>query len=57
MIRTVVVDDDYRVAAIHVAYLGKVEGFQAIAQVHTAAAAVDAVDRLLKELARREAAG
>ena len=43
MIRTVVVDDDYRVASIHAAYVGKVEGFEAIAEVHTAAAAVDAV--------------
>ena len=50
MIRTVVVDDDYRVAAIHAAYLGKVPGFEAIAQVHTAAAAVDAVDRLRPDL-------
>jgi response regulator of citrate/malate metabolism len=50
MIRAVVVDDDYRVAAIHAAYLGRVEGFQSIAQVHTAAAAVDAVDRLRPDL-------
>ena len=50
MIRTVVVDDDYRVAAIHAAYLGKVEGFAAIAQVHTAAAAVEAVDQLRPDL-------
>ena len=50
MIRTVVVDDDYRVAAIHAAYLGKVPGFEAIAQVHTAAAAIEAVDRLAPDL-------
>ena len=50
MIRTVVVDDDYRVAAIHAAYLGKVPGFEAIAQVHTAAAAIEAVDRLRPDL-------
>ena len=50
MIRTVVVDDDYRVAAIHAAYLGKVPGFEAIAQVHTAAAAIGAVDRLQPDL-------
>jgi CheY-like chemotaxis protein len=45
MIRTVVVDDDYRVASIHAAYVGKVEGFEVIAQVHSAAAAVEAVIR------------
>jgi response regulator of citrate/malate metabolism len=50
MIRTVVVDDDYRVASIHAAYVGKVEGFEVIAQAHTAAAAVEAVDELKPEL-------
>jgi response regulator of citrate/malate metabolism len=50
MIRTIVVDDDYRVAAIHAAYLGKIDGFGCIAQVHTAAAAADAVDRLRPDL-------
>jgi response regulator of citrate/malate metabolism len=50
MIRTVVVDDDYRVAAIHAAYVDKVEGFEVIAQVHTAAAAVDAVTELKPDL-------
>jgi response regulator of citrate/malate metabolism len=50
MIRTVVVDDDYRVAAIHAAYVDKVEGFEVIAQVHTAAAAVDAVTGLQPDL-------
>ncbi len=46
MIRVVVVDDDFRIAGIHAAYVGKVDGFQAIAQAHTAAEAVTAVDRL-----------
>lgn len=50
MIRTVVVDDDYRVASIHAAYVGKVADFEAIAQVHSAAAAVDAVIRLQPDL-------
>jgi response regulator of citrate/malate metabolism len=50
VIRTVVVDDDYRVASIHTAYVGRVEGFEVIAQVHTAAAAVEAVDQLKPEL-------
>jgi response regulator of citrate/malate metabolism len=50
MIRTVIVDDDYRVAAIHAAYVSKVDGFEAIAETHTAAEAVEAVDRLRPDL-------
>lgn len=50
MIRTVVVDDDYRVASIHAAYVSRVEGFEVIAQVHSAAAAVDAVGQLRPDL-------
>ena len=50
MIRTVIVDDDYRVAAIHAAYVSKVDGFEPIAEAHTAAEAVDAVDRLRPDL-------
>src|SRR5215469_7276533 len=50
MIRVVVVDDDFRIAGIHAAYVGKVDGFEAVAQVHTAAAAVDAVRRLRPDL-------
>ena len=50
MIRVVVVDDDFRIAGIHAAYVNKVDGFQAIAQAHTAAEAVGAVDRLRPDL-------
>ena len=50
MIRVVIVDDDFRIAGIHAAYVGKVDGFEAIAQAHTAAEAVDAVDRLRPDL-------
>ena len=50
MIRTLVVDDDFRVAAIHAAYVNKVDGFEVIAEAHTAAEAVDAVDRLRPDL-------
>src|SRR5499425_893083 len=50
MIRVVVVDDDFRIAGIHAAYVGKVDGFEAVAQVHSAASAVDAVDRLRPDL-------
>ena len=50
MIEVLVVDDDFRVAAIHAAYLDKVEGFHAIGQVHTAKEAIEAVDRLHPDL-------
>jgi two-component system CitB family response regulator len=50
MIRTLVVDDDFRVASIHAAYVNKIDGFEVIAEAHTAAEAVDAVDRLRPDL-------
>src|ERR1700736_2608959 len=50
MIRVVVVDDDFRIAGIHAAYVDKVDGFEAIAKAHTAAEAVTAVDRLRPDL-------
>jgi response regulator of citrate/malate metabolism len=50
MIRTLVVDDDFRVAAIHAGYVNKVDGFEVVAEAHTAAEAVDAVDRLRPDL-------
>lgn len=43
MIRTLVVDDDYRVADIHAAYVGRVEGFAVTGQAHSAAAAYTAI--------------
>ena len=50
MIRTLVVDDDFRVATIHAAYVNKVDGFEVIAEAHSAAEAVSAVDRLRPDL-------
>ncbi|MDQ2853162.1 MAG: response regulator [Actinomycetota bacterium] len=38
-IRVLVVDDDYRVAGIHAAYVNRTEGFEVIAQAHTASEA------------------
>ncbi len=35
-IRTLIVDDDYRVAAVHAAYVDKVDGFEMIGLAHTA---------------------
>ncbi|HEV7963275.1 MAG TPA: response regulator [Actinoplanes sp.] len=39
MISTLVVDDDYRVAAIHAGYVERVTGFRSVGTAHTAAAA------------------
>lgn len=50
MIRTLVVDDDFRVAGIHAARLGRVEGFECIAEVHSAAAAREAIANLQPDL-------
>ncbi len=49
-IRVLIIDDDYRVAAIHAAYVARVEGFQVVGQAHTAADAVDAVSSLRPDL-------
>ena len=49
-IRTLVVDDDYRVAAVHAAYVTKVDGFQVVGQAHSAAEAVQAVADLHPDL-------
>ncbi len=50
MIRTLVVDDDFRVASIHAAYVARVDGFEVIGEAHTAAEAVVAVDDLRPDL-------
>lgn len=49
-IRTLVVDDDYRVAAVHAAYVAKVDGFQVVGQAHTAAEALKEVAQLGPDL-------
>lgn len=49
-IRTLVVDDDYRVAAVHAAYVSKVDGFQVVGQAHTAAEALEEVAQLDPDL-------
>ncbi|MGH3435149.1 MAG: response regulator [Sciscionella sp.] len=46
MIRTLVVDDDYRVAGIHAAYVARVPGFTAVGQARTAAEATRAIASL-----------
>lgn len=50
MIRTLVVDDDYRVADLHCAYVERVHGFVVAGRVHTGAAALREVDQLRPDL-------
>ena len=50
MIRTLVIDDDFRVAQIHADRLSRVEGFECIGQVHSATAAREAIAELKPEL-------
>jgi response regulator of citrate/malate metabolism len=49
-IRTLIVDDDYRVAAIHAAYVARIDGFETAGLAHSAGAAMAAVDRLRPDL-------
>jgi two-component system CitB family response regulator len=49
-IRTVVVDDDFRVASLHATYVEQVPGFTVVGQAHSAAAVFDAVLRLQPHL-------
>lgn len=50
MIRALVVDDDYRVAELHCAYVERVQGFEVAGRAHTGAAALQAVDQLRPDL-------
>ena len=50
MIRTLVVDDDYRVADLHCAYVDRVPGFEVAGRAHTGAAALLSVDQLRPDL-------
>jgi response regulator of citrate/malate metabolism len=45
MIRTLVVDDDFRVAHIHAANVDRVDGFVCVGQAHTAAEARAAIEK------------
>jgi response regulator of citrate/malate metabolism len=49
-VRTLIVDDDFRVAKIHAAYVAKTEGFEVIGEAHSAAEAVEQVDTLRPDL-------
>ncbi|MFD2416672.1 response regulator [Amycolatopsis pigmentata] len=50
MIRTLVVDDDYRVARIHAASVDRMPGFVCVGQAHTAEQARQSVRELAPEL-------
>lgn len=50
MIRTLVVDDDFRVNGLHCTYVARVEGFEVVGQVANVAEALDAVHTLHPEL-------
>lgn len=50
MIRTLVVEDDFRVAKLHAEFVEKVGGFAVVGTAHTASAALDAVQKHLPEL-------
>jgi len=50
VIRVLVVDDDYRVADLHCAYVERVAGFAVAGRAHTGAQAIDQVDRLRPDL-------
>jgi len=50
LIRTLVVDDDFRVADLHCAYVERVPGFSVAGRAHTGAEALEAVDRLRPDL-------
>ncbi|WP_084316057.1 response regulator [Actinospica robiniae] len=49
-IRTLVVDDDFRVARIHAAFVEKTEGFRVVGAAHSAAQALESIDELRPEL-------
>lgn len=50
MIKALVVDDDFRVAGIHAARVARVDGFECVGQVYSAAAAREAIERLNPDL-------
>src|ERR1700730_18031700 len=50
MIQTLVVDDDYRVADLHCAYVERVSGFAVAGRAHTGAEALSRVDQLKPDL-------
>jgi response regulator of citrate/malate metabolism len=50
MIRVLVVDDDFMVAKVHSAFVGRTPGFTVVGVAHNGAAALDAVEELRPDL-------
>lgn len=50
MIRTLIVEDDFRVADLHCAYVERVPGFSVAGRAHTGQAALEAVDHIRPDL-------
>ena len=50
MIRTLIVDDDFRVADLHCAYVDRVPGFQVAGKAHTGGSALEQVEQLRPDL-------
>ncbi|MEO6470645.1 MAG: response regulator [Aeromicrobium sp.] len=50
MIRVLVVDDDFRVARLHAAYVSQVNGFEVVGLAHTAAEALKSTGELKPDL-------
>lgn len=50
MIRTLIVDDDFRVAKLHVDYVGRVEGFVAVGTALNGAEAIEQTEQLRPDL-------
>jgi response regulator of citrate/malate metabolism len=50
MIRTLIVDDDFRVADVHRGFVNRLDGFVVVGEVHTGADALAAVERLRPDL-------
>ncbi len=50
MIRTLIVEDDFRVAKVHAGFTEKAGGYEVSGLAHTAAAALDAIGRVTPDL-------
>lgn len=50
MIRALIVEDDFRVANVHAGFVERVDGFEVAGMAHTAAAALEAAERLRPDI-------
>lgn len=49
-LKVLVVDDDYRVASVHVGFVERIDGFEVVGEAHTAAETLLLTDRLAPDL-------